>query len=96
MNSITLLVTGEENNMAKELKLFTAPWCQPCKQAKVMLGKEDLLDSVSIVDIDEDPETAKKYGINTIPTLLVFDENGTVVDQTRGPFEIAKMVKQYR
>ena len=96
MNFITLLVTGEENNMAKELKLFTAPWCQPCKQAKVMLGEGGLIESVSIVDIDEDPEIAKKYGIRSIPTLLVFDENGTVVDQTFGSFEIVKKVKQYQ
>ncbi|MDR0307008.1 MAG: thioredoxin [Chitinispirillales bacterium] len=66
---------------------FWAQWCGPCKmltpiieeiapeyEGRVVIGK---------LDIDSNPQTAAKYGINSIPSLLFF-KAGEVVDQHTG------------
>jgi thioredoxin 1 len=57
---------------------FWAPWCGPCR----MLGPivEELSTEVGDkakvvkVNVDECPEIAGKYGITTIPTVIIFDK----------------------
>ena len=66
---------------------FWAEWCGPCKMrsptveaiaqeydGKVLVGK---------VNVDEEPELARQFGVMSIPTLLVF-KNGKLVNQTVG------------
>ncbi|WP_280769842.1 thioredoxin [Salipaludibacillus daqingensis] len=66
---------------------FWAPWCGPCKMIAPVLEELDgeMGDKVKIVklDVDENQETASKYGVMSIPTLLVF-KDGEVVDQIVG------------
>ncbi|GMB07406.1 thioredoxin [Thermolongibacillus altinsuensis] len=66
---------------------FWAPWCGPCKMIAPVLEEVDqeLGDKVKIVkvNVDENQETAGKYGVMSIPTLFVF-KNGEVVDKTVG------------
>ncbi|HXV24542.1 MAG TPA: thioredoxin TrxA [Alphaproteobacteria bacterium] len=60
---------------------FWAEWCGPCKMiapsledlAKDMAGKV----AVAKVNIDENPETPRRYGVRGIPTLMLF-KNGQV------------------
>lgn len=65
---------------------FWAVWCGPCK----MLSPA--VDSVSEqingadfykVNVDEEPDLAREYGIMSIPTLIVF-KNGEIVEQSVG------------
>jgi len=67
---------------------FWAPWCGPCKMIAPVLEEidgemED--DKVQIVklNVDDNQETASKYGVMSIPTLLLF-KDGEVVDQVIG------------
>lgn len=67
---------------------FWATWCGPClMQAPILdqLAEELDEDELKIVkiDVDENPETAKKFGIMSIPTLL-FKKDGQVVKQVAG------------
>ncbi|RYG74856.1 thioredoxin [Lentibacillus lipolyticus] len=66
---------------------FWAPWCGPCKMIAPVLEEIDgeMEDKVQIVklDVDENQETAGKYGVMSIPTLLLF-KDGEVVDQVVG------------
>jgi len=66
---------------------FWAPWCGPCKMIAPVLEDLDteIGDNVKIVkvDVDENQETAGKFGIMSIPTLLVL-KDGEVVDKTVG------------
>lgn len=66
---------------------FWAPWCGPCKMIAPVLEDLDVEigDKVKIVklDVDENQETAAKFGVMSIPTLLVF-KNGEVVDKVVG------------
>ena len=65
---------------------FWAEWCGPCKQISPILEElsSELSESnVSIakVNIDENPETPSKYGIMSIPTLLLFKDGKLVSTQ---------------
>lgn len=65
---------------------FYATWCGPCMMQVPVL--EEVSNSRSEFDIvkvnvDESPEIASKYMVNTIPTLIVF-ENGKSVKKNIG------------
>ncbi|MFT8321380.1 MAG: thioredoxin [Bacillus sp. (in: firmicutes)] len=66
---------------------FWAPWCGPCKMIAPVLEELDaeIGDKVKIVkiDVDENQESASKFGVMSIPTLLVF-KDGEVVDKVVG------------
>jgi thioredoxin 1 len=66
---------------------FWAEWCGPCRAVSPILDKiaEENADKLSIVklNVDDNPETAMKYGITSIPAMFVFD-NGQVVKRVIG------------
>ena len=55
---------------------FWAEWCGPCKMIGPSLEElsEEMAGQVTIakVNIDENPEFAAKYGVRSIPTMLIF------------------------
>ena len=53
---------------------FTAPWCAPCRAIEPVLEElavEADVDLVS-VDIDENPATAARFGVLSLPTVILF------------------------
>jgi thioredoxin 1 len=66
---------------------FWAVWCGPCRVQDPILEEmaPELGDKVKIgkLNVDENPRVTQKYGIMSIPTLMVF-KNGTVVKQFIG------------
>ena len=74
---------------------FWAEWCDPCKAIGPMIeeiSKEyEGKAVVGKVDVDNNPETAMKYGIRNIPTIL-FIKNGQVVDKQVGAVPKASLV----
>jgi len=57
---------------------FWAPWCRPCLMIAPVLdelaGEYDGRLSIMRIDVDQNPKTATKYGIMSIPTLLIFKQ----------------------
>ena len=65
---------------------FFANWCGPCQMIAPVLeeiANEDANIDIAKIDVDETPELAIKYGINSIPALLVF-KNGELTNTSIG------------
>lgn len=75
---------------------FWAPWCGPCKMIAPVLEKlsQELGDQLKVtkVNVDEQSDTAGRFGVMSIPTLILFKE-GQPVDKIVG-FQSLEALKQ--
>ena len=66
---------------------FWADWCGPCHMIAPVIqelaDEYDGRDVVGKLDVDANPVTAQKYGIRSIPTVII-TKGGDVVDQQTG------------
>ena len=79
---------------------FWAPWCGPCKMlGPVIDGLADELSGKAVVgkvNIDDEPDLAAKYGVVTIPTIILF-KDGQEVNRLVGvqsKLTLTQMVEQ--
>ena len=91
---MSVLIISEENfneevlNSDKKVVLdFYADWCGPCKIMSPIIEEiaYELGDKAKVgkINIDENIKIAEKYGIMSIPTIMIF-ENGDVVKKFVG------------
>ncbi len=90
---MSLLKLNRENFEAEVLSRngvalvdFYADWCGPCKMIAPVIEEvaEERQDvAVGKLNVDNDPELAAKYGVMSIPTLVVF-QNGQEVARVSG------------
>ena len=59
----------------KRILRFTASWCGPCKALSMNLESANIELPIEVVDIDVHDDLAKEYGIRSVPTLVMLDEN---------------------
>lgn len=64
---------------------FYANWCGPCKMFAPVFEETSLVEDYNFVKIDVDkfPEIARKYGVMSIPTIILF-ENGKEIKRFTG------------
>ncbi len=61
----------------KTIYYFTADWCQPCKKTRPIveeLNREQTEAGFQIIDVDYNPELVKNFGIQSVPTFILFEE----------------------
>lgn len=75
---------------------FWAEWCGPCRalgpSVDALAAEKGSQLKVVKVNIDENPNAPTKYGVRSIPTLLIF-KGGEVVAQTVGSMAKSDLVK---
>src|SRR5678815_378749 len=66
---------------------FWAEWCGPCKMigpvVEELAGDYEGKAVIAKLNVDENPQITARYGVRSIPTLLVF-KNGQIVDKQVG------------
>ena len=80
---------------------FWAPWCGPCRMIAPVIEEVacefDGRAVVGKVDVDEEPGLAQRFGVMSIPTLIVL-KDGKVVEQAvgaRGKADVAAMLSRH-
>ncbi len=69
-----------------KLLKFYATWCGPCKGLTMVLEgvKDKLPMPVENIDIDADMDTARKYNVRSVPTMVVVNDDGSEVKRVVG------------
>lgn len=102
MSNVLHVNTQEFNDVISQNEVvlvdFFATWCGPCKMLAPSIEKlanEHTEAKVVKVDVDQDPDLAMQYQVQSIPTLIAF-KNGQPVDRKMGfmPYEaLESMIK---
>ncbi len=78
---------------------FWAEWCGPCRMVGPIVEEiaEEYADKLKVgkLNVDQNSQTAAKYGIMSIPTLLIFN-GGKVVDQIVGAMPKKQFVERIK
>ena len=78
----------------KKLLKFSAAWCGPCQALSVALKeKDDWGIAIEEIDIDDNLDLAAKYGIRSVPTMII-EENGAIVKRATGAMN-AKKIEEF-
>ncbi len=75
---------------------FWAPWCGPCRTIAPLVDElaKEYAGKLKVVkmNVDDNPQTPSKYGVRSIPNLLLI-KDGQVADQIIGAVPKAQLVK---
>ena len=74
----------------KKILRFTASWCQPCKGLAMNLESAELPLPIEVIDIDVMPDVAIEYGIRSVPTLVMMEDN-TVLKRSSGMLSVQQL-----
>ena len=69
-----------------KLLKFEAVWCKPCSMLTAMLGeaREFITMPIEVIDIENNNDMVIKYGIRSVPTMVVVDDDGEVLKRRSG------------
>jgi thiol-disulfide isomerase/thioredoxin len=71
---------------------FTAPWCGPCKIVRPKVEAWGEGEDLTIVSVDDSPDTAQEHQVTSVPQLLTLDDSGQEVHRAIGIIDIRKVI----
>lgn len=92
-NDISLAKAESQNSNKPLFLYFTAKWCGPCQELKTTTWadpkvKDALSRYIAVkIDIDEQPDFARKYVKDAIPTFAVVSSDGNVIRHNEGALD---------
>lgn len=65
---------------------FSTQWCGPCKMFKPVVQEvsQELGIPIQYIDAQKSPEVSEKYGISSVPTIVITDNSGNVQFKNTG------------
>lgn len=74
---------------------FYADWCGPCSmQDPILESAVEQFENASVtkIDVDADTETANEYQVRSLPTLIIEDSDGEIVERFVGMTDESNLV----
>ena len=68
---------------------FYAQWCAPCKKLAKDFENENL--RVESIDIEQEADMVDEYGIRSVPTTIILDENDKEIKRWVGTFNVKEI-----
>ena len=83
-------------NKERGIIYFSAPWCQPCKVLGPVIDSL-IVDGMNVkkVNCDYDTILTQKYGVKSIPTLILTDLEGSELGRKVGAITKEQILKWY-
>ncbi|CAB5221318.1 thioredoxin [uncultured Caudovirales phage] len=74
---------------------FYAEWCGPCKGLSMIIegAKDKITVPIDNVDIDQNIMDSVQYGVRSVPTMILLDENGAEIKRKVGTMNEAQLLE---
>ena len=74
---------------------FYAEWCGPCKGLSMIIesAKEKITVPIENIDIDQNIMESVHYGVRSVPTMILLDENGTEIKRKVGTMNDTQLLE---
>lgn len=78
----------------KALK-FSASWCGPCKMLSQVVANagDKITVPIDEIDIDDNPKLSVYYGVRSVPTMILVDENETELKRNVGAMNETQLLE---
>ena len=78
-----------------KLLQFKATWCNPCKNLTRTLENINIPYDIQLIDIEEDIDTAIKFNVRSVPTLILLDSNNNIIQSHVGSISESDFIKTF-